>query len=297
MLPRVEVKMKYRGRIITEADVAFIERLIAENPAANRQTLSKKLCEAWNWRQPNGVLKDMVCRGLLLALYRAGHIELPPPQWVSWNPLAARRKPDPVAVDSTPVGGTLAEIRPLEFRQVRRTPEERIFNGLIEEHHYLGYTQPVGEHLKYVVYARTGRLVACLAWCSAPRHLGPRDRYIGWSPEMRRKNIRFLAYNTRFLIVPWVQVPHLASHILGSMAKILPRDWERIYGHPVYFLETFTDPARFKGTCYRAANWVVLGKTTGRGNNAPTSKRTVPIKEILGYPLTKHFRERLSGLK
>lgn len=301
MLRGMEVKLKYRGRLVTEEDVAFIKRLIAENPEANRQRLSKKLCEAWNWRQPNGFLKDMVCRGLLLALHRGGHIQLPPPRQVSWNPLASRRskrwRPAHFTVDNTPVEGILSEIRPLEFRQVRRTPQERIFNGLIEEHHYLGYTQPVGEHLKYAVYARTGRIIACLAWCSAPRHLGPRDRYIGWSPEMRRKNIRFLAYNTRYLIMPWIQVPHLASHILGAMAKILPRDWEQIYGHPVYFLETFTDPARFKGTCYRAANWVVLGRTMGRGNNAPTRKPTVPIKEILGYPLNRHFREILSSVQ
>jgi hypothetical protein len=148
--------------------------------------------------------------------------------------------------------------------------------------------------LKYIIYSRN-RPIACLAWCSAPRHLGPRDRFIGWSPEYRKKNIRFIAYNTRYLILPWVSVKCLASHILGRMAKILPRDWERIYNHPIYFLETFTDPARFKGTCYRAANWIVLGKTTGRGHNAPTHKPRVPVKEILAYPLTPRFRELLSG--
>jgi hypothetical protein len=123
--------------------------------------------------------------------------------------------------------------------------------------------------------------------------LGPRDRFIGWSPEVRRKNIRFIAYNLRFLILPWVEVPHLASHILGRMARALPRDWERIYSHPVYFLETFVDPQRFKGTCYRAANWVVLGRTTGRGKDDLTHRPNRPIKEVLGYPLSKRFRERL----
>ena len=139
-----------------------------------------------------------------------------------------------------------------------------------------------------------GRPVACVAWSSAPRHLGPRDRFIGWSAEARRRHIRGIAYNTRFLILPWVTAPHLASHVLGRMAAILPPDWQRIYGHPIYFLETFIDPARFRGTCYRAANWIVLGRTTGRGKNAPTRQPTRSIKEVLGYPLTPDFRARLA---
>jgi hypothetical protein len=138
--------------------------------------------------------------------------------------------------------------------------------------------------------------LACLAWSSAPRHLGPRDRFIGWSPAARRRNIHLLAYNTRFLILPWVEVPHLASHILARMARRLPQEWQRMYGHPVYYLETFIDPARFRGTCYRAANWIRLGLTTGRGKDAPTSKPTRPVKEVLGLPLTKRFRAELSKL-
>jgi hypothetical protein len=289
---------RYRGRTITESDVAFIRKLIADNPTASRWRLSKLLCEAWNWRQANGVLRDMVCRSMMLELHRAGHITLPPKRGWAPNPLANRtRVQKPVQlffIDERPLEVQLSEIQPLDFVQVRRTDEEPLFRDLIDEHHYLGYSQPVGEHLKYIIYSRS-RPIACMAWCSAPRHLGPRDRFIGWSPEYRKKNIRFIAYNTRYLILPWVHVQCLASHILGRMAKILPRDWERVYNHPVYFLETFTDPTRFKGTCYRAANWVVLGRTTGRGNNAPTHEPRVPIKEILAYPLTPRFRELLSG--
>ena len=146
-----------------------------------------------------------------------------------------------------------------------------LFNGLLAQYHYLGYQQPVGAHLKYLVWG-AGRPLACVAWASAPRHLGPRDRFIGWSADARRRNLRFLAYNTRFLILPWVAVPHLASHVLGRMAALVPADWQRLYGHPLYFLETFIDPARFRGTCYRAANWRVLGRTTGRGHHAPTMR-------------------------
>ena len=165
----------------------------------------------------------------------------------------------------------------------------------MEHHHYLGYEQPVGEHLKYVCWAQ-GRPIACLAWSSAPRHLGSRDRYIGWSAEARRRNIRYIAYNTRFLILPWVHIPHLASHLLGKVTRGLSDDWERMYGHPVYFAETFIDPGRFRGTCYRAANWQLLGHTTGRGKNDHTNKPNRPIKEILGLPLAPRFRQLLSQL-
>ena len=148
------------------------------------------------------------------------------------------------------------------------------------------------QHLKYLVWAQ-GRPIACLAWSSAPRHLGARDRYIGWSAEARRRNIRFVAYNTRFLILPWVRMKHLASHILGCMAARISEDWQRMYGHPIYFLETFVDPERFRGTCYRAANWVLLGNTTGRGKQSNSYVPNRSIKQVLGYPLTKRFRERL----
>jgi hypothetical protein len=229
----------------------------------------------------------------MLELHRAGLIELPPQRRRPRNPLAERQRPAPVAIDPTPLRARLGEIQPLEFRSVRRTPEEALFNGLIECYHYLGYTQPVGEHLKYLVYGQ-GRPLACLAWSSAPRHLGPRDRFIGWSAAARRHNIHLVAYNPRFLVLPWIEVPHLASHLLGRMARRLSADWERLYGHPIYFVETFVDPARFRGTCYRAANWIVLGRTTGRGKDAPTKRPNRPLKQVLGYPLAKRFRDLLT---
>jgi hypothetical protein len=227
-------------------------------------------------------------------LDRAGAITLPPIDYVRHNPLASRARPAPVLIDTTPIEGRLTDIQPLEFEQVRRTGDEPLFNSLLEEHHYLGYEQPVGEHLKYLVWAQ-GRPVACQAWSSAPRHLGSRDRYIGWSGEARRRNIRFLAYNTRFLILPWVEVPNLASHILSRMTSRLSADWEHVYGHPIYFLETFVDPERFHGTCYRAANWVLLGRTTGRGKDDQTGRPNRSIKEVLGYPLTRRFRQLLGN--
>jgi hypothetical protein len=167
-----------------------------------------------------------------------------------------------VVSDKRPVRGPSKELGRLEFRQVRRTPQEPLFNSLLEQYHYLKHQQPVGEHLKYLVTAK-GQAIACLTWCSAPRHLAGRDRFIGWSVEARQRNLRLLAYNTRFLILPWVQVPHLASHILGHMAKVVPCHWQQMYAHPVYWLETFIDPARFRGTCYRAAQLAVSRRHNG----------------------------------
>ena len=290
----METVLRYRGRTVTTVDVEFIKTLIAGNPAASRRRLSEVLCAAWGWVQANGALRSMVCRGLMLALSRAGHIDLPPVRHINPNPLALRARPKPVEIDQTPLHASLAALMPLTFRAVRRTPEESVFGGLMEAHHYLGYTQPVGEHLKFMVYAGE-RPVACLAWSSAPRHLAPRDLYLGWSAASRKRNIRFIAYNTRFLILPWVHVEHLASHLLGRMLKMLSGEWQRVYDHPVYFAETFVDPERFKGTCYRAANWVFLGLTTGRGKNDQTNRANRSLKQVLGYPLTSDFRKRLSN--
>jgi hypothetical protein len=286
------VEWRYRGRAVTAEDIVFIRQFIAANPSLSRRKLSTKLCEAWDWKQANGAWRDMVCRGLLLMLHRAGEIGLPAIRQISLNPFVRREKPQAVSVDATPIRGALAGIRPISLQQVRRTSEEPLFNSLIEQHHYLGYEQPVGEHLKYLVWAQ-GRPIACMAWSSAPRHLGSRDRHIGWSAEARRRNIRFVAYNTRFLILPWVEVPHLASHILGSIASSLSKDWEHLYDHPVYFAETFIDPGRFRGTCYRAANWKLLGLTTGRGKDDMKHRPNRPVKEVLGYALTPRFRELL----
>lgn len=283
---------RYRGRSVTSEEISFIRQLITDHPRLSRWKLSRQLCEAWQWKQANGALRDMVCRGLLLMLDRAGEIQLPPVKRVVRNRLAQRERPEPVIPDNRPVRGSLRDLQPLEFVQVRRTAEEPLFNSLLEQYHYLGYEQPVGEHLKYLVKAG-GQVIACLAWSSAPRHLKLRDRYLGWSEDARQRNVRLLAYNTRFLILPWVRVPHLASHVLGRMAKLVPQDWQQRYAHPIYWLETFIDTSRFAGTCYRAANWQAIGTTQGRGHRAPTLAQTRPVKRMLGLPLHRKFRELL----
>jgi Druantia protein DruA len=287
---------RYRGQEISGEQIAFLREFIRAHPASSRWKLSRQLCEAQDWKQANGALRDVVCRGLLLMLERAGEIELPPVRrLIRGQRRTGRLRPEAVLMDTSLLVTTLKALGPIDTITVRRTADEPLFNSLMEHYHYLAYEQPVGEHLKYLAWAQ-GRPIACLAWSSAPRHLGSRDRYIGWSAEARRRNIRFIAYNTRFLILPWVRVPHLASHILGKVTRALSDDWDRMYGHPVYFAETFIDPGRFRGTCYRAANWQLLGLTTGRGKNDQTNKPNRPIKEIFGLPLTARFREHLTQL-
>jgi hypothetical protein len=273
-------------------DIAFIRRLIVEHPEEGRCALSRRLCLAWNWRQPNGHLKDMICRGLLLQLERKGHLVLPARKQVPKNPFLHRTSPKPIEIDESLIEKPVRELFPISVCQVRRTRLEKLFNSLMDRYHYLGYTQPVGEHLKYLAFSQE-RPIACLAVSSAAWHLGPRDRFIGWTPRVREKNLHLLAYNTRFLILPWVRVPHLASHLLARCAKALSSDWQNLYHHPVYWLETFVDRERFKGTCYRAANWILLGKTTGRGKLDQAGKPNRSIKDIYGYPLIPDFRERL----
>lgn len=292
----MRVVLRYRGRDLTEDEVAFIRDFVARNPEKTRCALSRELCRVWDWRQRNGALRDMVCRGLMLALYRGGHIELPPARFSCVNPLVVRKPPAWVQVDQTPITGKLSGLAPITFHQVRWKPEEALFDGLIAEHHYLGYTQPVGEHLKLLVTSGD-RPLACFALSSAPRHLGPRDRFIGWSAEARLRNIRYLAYNLRYLILPWVRVEHLASHLLGQMARRISAEWEKLYSHPIYYLESFVDPGRFRGTCYRASNWHFLGLTTGRGKADQTMRPNRPLKEVLGLPLTKRFREILGEVR
>lgn len=290
----MDILLKHRGRQVTSDDVASIAAIIASDAAASRRAISLKVCAAWNWTQPNGAPRDAVCRGLLLVLHRAGRIELPPPVWKGTGPALRRRPRAPVEVDASPVETTLRELGAITIEQVRRTPQEAVVESLIEQHHYLGYTRPVGEHLKYLVTAGE-RIIGCFCWQSAPRHLGPRDRHIGWSAETRRRNIRFVAYQTRFLIMPWVRVPHLASHLLGRMARRLSADWEHVYAHPVHFTETFVDPTLYRGTCYRAANWTYLGMTMGLGKDATSSRPNRSLKQLYGYPLVADFRRRLGA--
>jgi hypothetical protein len=287
--------IKYRGKVFGPREIDEIREVIEAHREQSRWFISRELCRRWGWTQPNGILKDIICRGLLVRLEAQGLIELPPRGKIPPYHLSPRKKPPSVEVDQTPIEGKLSDLRPIELLQVRRTPLQKLYNSLIEQYHYLGYTRPVGEHLEYIAWSH-GRPVACLGWCSAPRHIGCRDQYLGWTKEQRMKNLDRIVINTRFLILPWVRIPHLASHLLGMMARRIPRDWQEIYHHEVVWLESFVDPERgFLGTCYKAANWIYLGQTTGRGKNDQTGRPNRSLKDVLGYPLRRDFREALYG--
>jgi hypothetical protein len=289
--------LRFRGRMVSRADIAFIRQLIESHPQTSRRRMSVLLCQAWKWTQPNGQFKDMVCRSLMLLLHRQGHITLPAKVKSPRNNVAARGRRQTqltLSLEPSPLAMSLKELGPLELAQVRRTPREGLFEQLIQAHHYLGYTQPIGEHLKYLVSAR-GQPVAAMAWASSTPNVAPRDRFVGWTREQCARGIHLVAYNTRFLVLPWIKVPCLASHLLGQMARRISRDWQQLYGHPVYLLETFVDPERFGGTSYAAANWMDLGLTTGRGKNDHTQRINRSRKRHLVYPLRKDWRQKLVG--
>lgn len=273
-------------------DIATISNIIESHPDKSRRFISQEVCRAWDWRQNNGVLKDMVCRSLLLLLESKGYIKLPARKFIPHNPLAKRKKPCSIIVDQTPIQCPVSELFPIRLEQVRKTALENLFNGLISDHHYLGYTQPIGEHLKYVAFAGQ-RPVACLAWGSAPWYIGARDRFIGWSKKSRENNLHLIANNLRFLIPPWVSVPCLASNLLALSRHRLSEDWQRLYHHPIHLVETFVDTQQYRGTCYRADNWICVGKTTGRGKLSKSRQPLLSKKAVYVHPLTKHFRQEL----
>ena len=273
-------------------DIATIRRIIESHPDKSRRFISQEVCRIWNWRQPNGVLKDMVCRSLLLLLESKGYIKLPARKFTPHNPLAKRKKPCKAVVDQTPIQCTVGELLPINLEQVRRTAFEKLFNGLISEYHYLDYTQPIGEHLKYIAFAGE-RPIACLAWGSSPWYIGARDRFIGWSKEERENNLHLIANNLRFLILPWIDVPCLASYLLALNRRCLSREWQRLYHHPIHLVETFVDTEKYRGTCYKADNWICVGKTTGIGRLSKSRRPSLSKKDVYIHPLTRRFRKEL----
>ena len=285
--------MVIQGRNITDGEIALIRDLMAEHRDWGRTRLSEELCRCWNWRNAQGRMKDMAARTLLLKLERRGCIELPPRQRPSSNQFRNRRVPlvEPAA---EPIRGNLSDLRPLSVSLVApRSEDLRLFKGLLGRYHYLGHRNTVGENLRYLIRDRHGRPVACALFGSAAWKCADRDRFLGWDLACRERNLQALTNNTRFLILPWVQVSHLASHVLGLIARRIRDDWQAKYGHPVHALETFVDRSRFKGTCYQAANWMRLGATRGRTRNDRDRRIQAPVKDVYLYPLIPNFRREL----
>ncbi len=283
--------MVIQGRTITGADINLIRELITTHPGWHRTRLSRELCDHWQWYKAGGQRKDIACRSLLLKLERKGFIQLPARQGRSYNRLRGR-KFEPVLHATSPIEAYLKELGPIRLGSVDSNSKP-LFRTFLTWYHYLGYRGTVGENMRYLVYDRYDRPLGCLEFGSAAWSIRSRDHYIGWEARTRQRNLRFLTNNMRFLILPWVRVRYLASHILSRVAQRLSLDWQARYGHSIYLLETFVEQGRFQGTSYQAANWIKVGQTTGRSRNDRDNTLLVPVKDIYLYPLARDFRRRL----
>lgn len=282
-----------QGRHLSVPDLEQIRSLLTENPSWCRTRLSRELCQWWDWRNEVGQLKDMACRTLLLKLEARGLIGLPPRQSNSSN---ARRNRCLAAMahETTVLQTPLASLRPLRLEPVASgSAQAKLFGFLLQRYHYLGHRNCVGENLKYLACDRSGRPLACVLFGSAAWKCQARDAWIGWTAGQRQRHLRLLTNNTRLLLLPWVDVPGLASHLLSCIARRLSQDWQAKYGHPIHLLESFVQAGRFLGRCYQAAGWIALGTTTGRGRNAPSSAPQGPAKAIYVRALSPDSTQQL----
>lgn len=271
-------------------DIRFIQAIISKHYQRGRSYISRRLCEAWQWFQPNGKLKEYAARDLLLRLEEQGFIDLPPRLKPKNN--LKRKSFDQVPLFlHEPIAGSVGE-HDQPYIELVNSQDGYLWDYLVYHHHYLGLPKLVGEHLKHMVYIK-GQVVACLSWASAAWKIKARDQFIGWEEPAKRRNLHLIANNTRFLIPDWVRVKHLASRVLALSLKRLCADWQKIYGHPIYLAETFVDISRFQGTCYRAANWLCVGQTKGSAKKGNTYRYHGQPKAIYLYPLHRHFRRYL----
>jgi hypothetical protein len=286
---------RYSGHDFSEDDLQTIRTIIQGGEHRSRTAISRAVCTLLDWRKPNGTLKDMSCRVALLRMQDDGLIVLPPA-----GPKPPARKPRPpglLAPESTlftpePIRAPLSALRPIQVRPIASRQEGRTWNDLMDRHHYLGYSPLPGAQLRYVVESSQG-LIALLGFGAAAWALDARDYFIGWTPEQRKRNLHLVVNNARFLILPWVQVPHLASHVLAAVARRLPDDWQDRYAYRPVLLETFVELHRFSGTSYKAANWIRVGTTLGLGKKRVYGDPGIPLKDIFLYPLVNNFDQIL----
>jgi hypothetical protein len=293
----MEESIRIQGRDLSAGDIGHIRGLLASHPDWSRRRLSQQLCEDWDWRNASGVLKDMAARSLLLKLEQRGVVQLPQRRQAPTNRMRLERDiVDEAVLDTTPMTAALSALQPLRLERVERPGQRTVLHTALSHHHYLGFGGTVGESLAYLAYDRQGRLLACLVFGAAAWSLAERDRFVGWERCVRERRLHLVANNHRFLILPWVRVAHLASHLLGAVARRISADAEQRYGHPLYLLESFVEQGRFAGTCYRAANWQALGTTQGRSRNDRDGRTRVAPKAVFVYPLRADFRQRLCEL-
>jgi hypothetical protein len=282
---------RYCGRDFSDEDLETIRRIATEHPPRNRARISRLVCEELSWRKPNGTLKDMSCRVALLRMQEDGLVTLPPPRWGNGNGRPWRRR-TAAAQPGFPVTADAKDLTDLDLEIVDQTGPSQLWNEYVDRYHYLGYTPLPGAQLRYFAVAR-GQEVALLSFSASAWKTEPRDRYIGWTKEQREKNLNRVVNNSRFLILPWVRSRHLASRLLGMAARRVASDWEKRYAYRPVLLETFVEIERFAGTSYKAANWVCVGRTKGRGKLDVKKEYAKPVKSIWLLPLTKHFRRVL----
>ena len=277
----------YCGREFSAGDIQAIKCLMEQNPSVKRTPLSRKLCELFDWTKPNGELKDMTCRVALLRMQADGLITLPPSRMPGGR--GRPHFPPTAATDAqTPMLQPVHELARLTLRPITGTAASRLWNEYIARYHYLGYTPMSGSQLRYNVFVGE-QLVALLSFGASAWKLAGRERFIGWQERERLKNLQLVVNNARFLILPWIQSKGLASKILSKIARQLPLDWHQRYGYRPVLFETFVETERHRGTCYKAANWIHVGQTTGRGKKSTVHHQIIPIKDVWLYPLRKNF--------
>ena len=286
---------RYYGRDFTTEEMALLRALIAGPPALNRHALSKEFCRRIGWFRPDGGLKDMMARVTMLAMHKDGLITLPPPM----RPRHAARPivfgPDTEA-PLIPAPETLDEVRPLGMSVVvRGTREGKLWNEFVARYHYLGYKTLVGAQMRYAVHDRYGSPLAMLGFSTAAWKLAPRDSFIGWTPQLREKNLPLVVDNPRFLILPWIKIPNLGSHLLAIIRRRLPGDWTERYGVTPVLVETFVETPRYTGAVYRASGWIPVGTTQGRGRYDRYTRRAQPKKDIWLRPLRKNWKRTLNS--
>lgn len=283
----MKTEAEFQVTKITEYHIQAVRQLIADNPSWSRSRLSRELCQIWNWHSPTGQMKDMACRDLLLKLEQQGQVVLPRRKseaYVRGGNISISEVPH----DNTIIAGKLKEVLPLKIEAIEPGhPSWSLFKYLLYRYHYLGLNVTVGENMKYLIFDNERRPLACLLFGSAAWSCAARDDFIGWDKDTRINHLRFLTNNTRYLILPWVRIPHLASHILSIIIRRLQGDWQHKYGHGLLLLETFVEIDRFRGTCYKAANWRYVGLTRGRSRNDRHNRLHVPVKAVYLYPLAK----------
>ena len=294
----METAFTLQGRLLTADDLSAIRSLIISHPGWHRTRISQELCRLWHWVNDTGRLKDIAARSMLRKLDSMGLIELPVPVCSANNEF--RNQPIELELSNqrtATIECSLSELQSIRIHRVDSPEDTRLFRGLLQQHHYLGYSGPVGENIQYLIHDRQDRLLGCILYGAAAWQVADRDRFIGWDEATRKQNLSHIANNMRFLILPWVRVPHLASHLLAITRRRLSRDWQKKYGHSIVLLETFVEQDRFAGTCYQADNWVRVGKTRGRSRNHNSGEPMVPVKSVWLYPLCHGFRQMLTTPK